>query len=313
MSNKNGFIYIMSNPVFADGRIKVGKSKSDPSSFRKDELYSTGVPEPFQIEYFAFVENYDSVELEVHRRLNENRPNKNREFFTATITEAINAIREISKIKYEEDFSDSSLRSSAKVNEKFYSDNQTVHTRSFNFLGPGDGFQEWFWSNGQLRERINYKNGDMHGISEFFDSFGNKSWTKTYRNGKLNGPAEYYHASKCDQTHKLEKDRLLSRGNYKEDPAMGADPERSADGLWEWFYENGQISTRGNYKQYPSCKGNPFGGDEKEGLWESFYENGQLKIKANFIKGELDGDYEEFDEDGTLTKTKTYRKGEEVL
>ena len=313
MTHKNGFIYIMSNPIFADGRIKIGKSKSDPSSFRKDELYSTGVPEPFKIEYFAFVEKYDSVELEVHKRLNANRPNKDREFFTATITEAINAIREISNIKYEEDFSDYSLTSSAKVNEKFYSDSQTLQFREYNLLGPGDGFQEWFWSNGQLRERINYKNGDMHGISEFFDYFGNKSWTKTYRRGKLNGPAGYYHAGTCDQTHKLEKDRLLSRGNYKEDPAMDADPKRSADGLWEWFYENGQISTRGNYKQYPSCKGNPFGGGEKEGLWESFYEDGQLKIKANFTKGEHDGVYEEFDEDGNLTKTKTYINGEEVL
>ena len=310
MTNKNGFIYIMSNPIFTDGRIKIGKSKSDPSSFRKDELYSTGVPEPFKIEYFAFVENYDSVELKVHKRLDANRPNKDREFFTATITEAINAIREISNIKYEEDLSNSSL-SPDKVIEKFYSDEQTLYSREYNIFGSGDGFREWFWSNGQLRERINYKNGEIHGLKEFYDYFGNKCWTETYTNGKLNGPAENYYYTK--RAHKLEKDRLLSRGNYKEDPAMGADPKRSKDGLWEWFYENGQINTRGNYKQYPSCKDNPFGGDEKEGLWESFYEGGQLKIRANYKKGKHDGLYEEFDEDGNLTKTKTYINGEEVL
>ena len=45
----NGFIYIMSNPTFGN-RIKIGKSKGDPSSFRKDDLYSTGVPEPFKVE-----------------------------------------------------------------------------------------------------------------------------------------------------------------------------------------------------------------------------------------------------------------------
>ena len=55
----NGFIYIMSNPVFKDGRIKIGKSKSDPSSWRLNELYTTGVPEPFKVEYSAFTENYD--------------------------------------------------------------------------------------------------------------------------------------------------------------------------------------------------------------------------------------------------------------
>ena len=97
----NGFIYIMSNPSFSDGKIKIGKSQKDPS-FRKEELNSTGVPEPFEIEYFALVENYDDVELIVHSRLDNCRPNKNREFFTCSIPEAILAIRQASQIKYEE-------------------------------------------------------------------------------------------------------------------------------------------------------------------------------------------------------------------
>ena len=37
----------MSNPSFSDGRIKIGKSNRDPDTYRKDELDSTGVPEPF--------------------------------------------------------------------------------------------------------------------------------------------------------------------------------------------------------------------------------------------------------------------------
>ena len=41
----SGFLYVMINPSFPD-KIKIGKSKSDPSSFRKDELYTTGVPDP---------------------------------------------------------------------------------------------------------------------------------------------------------------------------------------------------------------------------------------------------------------------------
>ena len=49
-----GFVYIMSNPSFADGRIKIGKSDRDPEEFRKSELNSTGVPEPFKVEYSAY-------------------------------------------------------------------------------------------------------------------------------------------------------------------------------------------------------------------------------------------------------------------
>jgi len=302
----NGFIYIMSNPIFSDGRIKIGKSKSDPSSFRKDELYSTGVPEPFQVEYFAFVENYDSVELQVHERLDDKRPNKEREFFTSTITEAINTIREISNIKYEEDLSDSSLLSE-KVKEEFYSDGQTLYQRSYQVIGPGHGFEEWFWYNGQLQERTNYKNGELHGVSERFDFFGNKIKTKTYKNGELHGPQENYYAADCDQTHKLNKDQLKGRGNFK----TGV-----IDGLWEYFHENGQLKVRGNYKQCPPrIKLNQINNrleGEKDGLWEQFYEDSKLKIKANFKDGKHDGLYEEFDEDGNLTKTETYRNGELV-
>tara|TARA_A100001015_G_C14355920_1_gene468566 strand:+ start:320 stop:514 length:195 start_codon:yes stop_codon:yes gene_type:complete len=51
----NGFIYIMSNPSFTDGKIKIGKSQKDPA-LRKEELNTTGLPEPFELEYYALVE-----------------------------------------------------------------------------------------------------------------------------------------------------------------------------------------------------------------------------------------------------------------
>lgn len=40
----------MSNSSLKDERIKIGKSKSDPNEFRKEELYSTGLPEPLVVE-----------------------------------------------------------------------------------------------------------------------------------------------------------------------------------------------------------------------------------------------------------------------
>ena len=103
----SGFIYIMSNPSFSDGRIKIGKSKSDPNAFRKDELYSTGVPEPFKLEYVAFVEEHDAIESIVHRTLSAERPNKNREFFTCSIPHAILTIQQNSQLKFEEIFYES--------------------------------------------------------------------------------------------------------------------------------------------------------------------------------------------------------------
>jgi len=96
-----GWIYIMSNASFSDGRIKIGMSSKDPIE-RKSELESSGVPEPFVIEYKAMVDDYQKIEQKVHRLLDKYRPNKKREFFTCTIPEAIIAIRSGTTIHFEE-------------------------------------------------------------------------------------------------------------------------------------------------------------------------------------------------------------------
>lgn len=100
-----GFIYIMSNPAFPN-LLKIGKSKKDPTTDRVNELNQTGVPEPFKVEYYAFVDDEDYLEKEMHAEFASQRPNKNREFFSINCIEAIEAIRRLaaekSKIKYEE-------------------------------------------------------------------------------------------------------------------------------------------------------------------------------------------------------------------
>jgi hypothetical protein len=102
-----GFIYIMSNPAFPD-LLKIGKSKKDPTQDRVSELNQTGVPEPFRVEYYAFVENEDALETLAHIYFSAKRPNKKREFFSIDCAVAINTIRDLairhSLIKFEEVF-----------------------------------------------------------------------------------------------------------------------------------------------------------------------------------------------------------------
>ena len=100
----NGFVYVMSNESFKDGLLKIGISSSDPSAFRQDQLYTTGVPQPFKVEYYALVPDFEDVERAVHRRLKDYRPNKNREFFSCSCEQAILTIRELANVKYEEVF-----------------------------------------------------------------------------------------------------------------------------------------------------------------------------------------------------------------
>jgi len=102
-----GFVYIMSNPAFPN-LLKIGKSKKDPTTDRVNELNQTGVPEPFKVEYYAFVEDEDYLEKAIFKKLASKRPNKKREFFSVDCVEAIDAIRRLSepnaKIKFEETY-----------------------------------------------------------------------------------------------------------------------------------------------------------------------------------------------------------------
>ena len=102
-----GFIYVMSNPAFPH-LIKIGKTKKDPTQDRVSELNHTGVPEPFQVEYYAFVENEDALEQLTHQHFSAQRPNMKREFFNLDCAIAINTIRDLamrhSPIKFEEVF-----------------------------------------------------------------------------------------------------------------------------------------------------------------------------------------------------------------
>ena len=100
-----GFIYIMSNPAFPN-LLKIGKSKKDPTTDRVNELNQTGVPEPFKVEYYAFVDHEDYLERVVHEELASQRPNKSREFFSINLQDAIRTVREVAKqqsaLKYEQ-------------------------------------------------------------------------------------------------------------------------------------------------------------------------------------------------------------------
>ena len=91
-----GFIYIMSNSAFPN-LLKIGKSKKDPTTDRVNKLNQTGVPEPFKVEYYAFVEDEDYLERAVHQMFASRRPNKNTEFFSIDCVEAIEVIRQLSE------------------------------------------------------------------------------------------------------------------------------------------------------------------------------------------------------------------------
>lgn len=95
-----GWIYIMTNPSFANGLIKIGQSQ-DPERRRIELSSSTSAPLPFKLEYKALVANYVDRELDVHKSLARFRTNESREYFNCSIPQAIATIRHQCQIEAE--------------------------------------------------------------------------------------------------------------------------------------------------------------------------------------------------------------------
>ena len=86
-----GFVYIAVNPSF-DQFLKVGKTGTDPETRRIEELFTTGVPDPFTLIFSALSDDYHNLETRIHRHFGETRVNPNREFFDAPLIDVINYI-----------------------------------------------------------------------------------------------------------------------------------------------------------------------------------------------------------------------------
>ena len=81
-------VYVLTNSAMP-GLVKIGwTDKNDPKT-RVSQLYTTGVPVPFSIEYACRVSNPAEVEKALHTAFAPHRINKKREFFEIEPEQAI--------------------------------------------------------------------------------------------------------------------------------------------------------------------------------------------------------------------------------
>ena len=82
-----GAVYVLTNPAMPN-MIKIGK-RTRNLELRLADLYSTGVPLPFECEYAAKVKDVDKTEKAFHTAFSPNRVNPKREFFNIDPEQAI--------------------------------------------------------------------------------------------------------------------------------------------------------------------------------------------------------------------------------
>ena len=80
-----GWIYCLSNPSYKKDLFKIGITLRTPPERAKDLSRTSGVPQPFVVEFAKWVKNPKKKEKDVHTYMSRayDRPEPNREFFIA--------------------------------------------------------------------------------------------------------------------------------------------------------------------------------------------------------------------------------------
>ena len=81
-------VYVLTNPAMP-GLVKIGMTSGDDAATRLAQLYTTGVPFPFTLEFACRVPNPDEVERALHTAFAPSRVNPRREFFQIDPGQAI--------------------------------------------------------------------------------------------------------------------------------------------------------------------------------------------------------------------------------
>ncbi|WP_108821291.1 GIY-YIG nuclease family protein [Dysgonomonas sp. Marseille-P4361] len=93
-----GIVYVLTNPAMPN-LVKIGMTLRNEVDSRLRELYSTGVPLPFECRYACLVEINDCAKVEkaMHKAFYKNRVNPNREFFEIDPEQAIAILQLLDK------------------------------------------------------------------------------------------------------------------------------------------------------------------------------------------------------------------------
>ncbi|PHR26896.1 MAG: hypothetical protein COA36_10580 [Desulfotalea sp.] len=86
--NSTEIVYILSNTAMP-GLLKIGKTTQADVQIRMGQLYTTGVPVPFECVYAIEVSDCSKVESALHTAFGPSRVNPNREFFKIEAEQAI--------------------------------------------------------------------------------------------------------------------------------------------------------------------------------------------------------------------------------
>jgi len=181
--------------------------------------------------------------------------------------------------------------------------------------GLEEGYSPVFDSTGLLKELLTYKKGyvvNRETLNRYdFDGRKNGYWKTFYENWQTH-TEQYYRHGKRDGFYK-EYDangNLLTIKKYVNDVEQVLASEMKPLKMQHEYYSNGKVKREVSYRD-----------GKKEGVWREFDENGNVKCSQTYKKGKLvdegvvdidgkrHGEYKQFYEDSTLKVEGAYVDG----
>ncbi|HKI77647.1 MAG TPA: GIY-YIG nuclease family protein [Ignavibacteriaceae bacterium] len=117
-------IYILSNPVMS-GLLKIGYTFQDVQRRAQELSSSTGVPTPFEVEYYCFTRDVEEIEKEIHFRFGKYRL-PGREFFTISLEFAVKIIDSMIRKVADDRFCRISIDTSP-IRDRYSSEKNTLY------------------------------------------------------------------------------------------------------------------------------------------------------------------------------------------
>ena len=189
-----------------------------------------------------------------------------------------------------------------KKNEEWitYEKNGDVYYQFWDMDSLVSEYADLHYPNGQLIEKISYKNGQKNGKFTGYYESGQKKHIRTYKDDKLEGKFADY----------TESGQILRKQNYANDLLDGSSKE---------WYLNGEVKVKTSYKagkldggfmSYDSLGQKVTKGEYamglKEGDWLTWYPSGKKKERSSYFSGKANGPYTLWDEEGRIIKEGEY-------
>ncbi len=189
-----------------------------------------------------------------------------------------------------------------KKNEEWitYEDNGDVYYQYWVQDSLISEYADLHYPNGQLIEKISYKEGRKNGKFTGYYESGQTKYIRTYKDDKLEGKYADY----------TESGQILLKQSYANDLLDGPSKEWYINGKVKVksSYTSGKLN--GSFMSYDSLGRKETKGEYEMGLktgdWLTWYPSGKKKERLSYFSGKANGMYSLWDEEGRIIKEGEY-------